>query len=156
MELNFYNIHCLIDWMGSLKQSPLGSIQIVYNKGQTSSTCFCLFTQPVLQSQNMASSNFHGPSFKFVTEHDIILSRKWKRNKTKQQKQGVAFVENLQWKCWAGRNKMHKSTYDLGPLLLTWFTLIPAWISNYIYHKEWTKITYPFLNTVQPLKFRNG
>ena len=33
-----------------------------------------------------------------------------------------------------------------GPLLLTWLTLIPAWISNYIHHKLWDEITYKFLN----------
>ena len=26
------------------------------------------------------------------------------------------------------------------------FTLIPAWISNYIYYKMWYEITYPFSN----------
>ena len=34
----------------------------------------------------------------------------------------------------------------LGPLLPTWFNLIPAWISNYIHYKVWDEITYPFLN----------
>ena len=38
----------------------------------------------------------------------------------------------------------------LGPLFLTWFNSIPAWISNYIHYKVWDEITYPFL------KFRNG
>ena len=37
------------------------------------------------------------------------------------------------------------------------FTLIPAWISNYIHHKVWNGITNPFLNiNGKPLKFRNG
>ena len=35
---------------------------------------------------------------------------------------------------------------SLWSLLLTWFNLIPAWISNYIHYKEWDEITYPFLN----------
>ena len=34
----------------------------------------------------------------------------------------------------------------LGPLLLTSFNLIPAWISNYIHYNVWDEITYPFLN----------
>ena len=35
---------------------------------------------------------------------------------------------------------------DLWPLLLTWFNLNPAWISNYIHCNVWDEITYPFLN----------
>ena len=35
---------------------------------------------------------------------------------------------------------------ELGPLLLTWLHLIPAWISNYIHYNVWDEITYPFLN----------
>ena len=31
-------------------------------------------------------------------------------------------------------------------LLLIWFNLIPAWISNYMPGKVWGEITYPFLN----------
>ena len=31
-------------------------------------------------------------------------------------------------------------------LLLTWITLIPAWISNYIHYKVCDEITYPFPN----------
>ena len=31
-------------------------------------------------------------------------------------------------------------------LLLTWFTLIPAWISNHIIGKMWDEFTYPFQN----------
>ena len=31
-------------------------------------------------------------------------------------------------------------------LLLTWFNLDPAWISNFIHHKIWDEITYPFPN----------
>ena len=34
----------------------------------------------------------------------------------------------------------------LGPLLLTWFNLIPTWMSNYIHFNVWDEITYPFLN----------
>ena len=67
------------------------------------------------------------------------------------------------------------SGYNLGPLLLTWFNLIPKWISNYIHYKVWDEITYPMPNfndvtikcglkfiihsqtsTVAPLKFGNG
>ena len=33
-----------------------------------------------------------------------------------------------------------------GPLLLIWFTLFPAWISNHMPSKVWDEITYPFLN----------
>ena len=32
----------------------------------------------------------------------------------------------------------------LGPLLLTWLNLIPAWISNYIHYEMMDEITYPF------------
>ena len=32
-----------------------------------------------------------------------------------------------------------------GPFLLTWAN-VNAWISNYIPHKVWDKITYPFPN----------
>ena len=35
---------------------------------------------------------------------------------------------------------------DQWPILLTWFTLIRPWISNYIHYKEWFEITFPFLN----------
>ena len=34
----------------------------------------------------------------------------------------------------------------LGLLLITWFNLIPAWISNYIHCKEWGEIIYPLLD----------
>ena len=34
----------------------------------------------------------------------------------------------------------------LGPLLLSWLTLIPAWISNHMPNKVWDEITYPFPN----------
>ena len=34
----------------------------------------------------------------------------------------------------------------VGPLLLTWLILIPAWIGNYIHYEVWDEITYPFLN----------
>ena len=33
-----------------------------------------------------------------------------------------------------------------GPLLLTWFNLIPAWKSNLMHSKVWDGITFPFLN----------
>ena len=34
---------------------------------------------------------------------------------------------------------------------------IPAWDSNYIYHKVWNEIIYPFPNfNIQLLKFGNG
>ena len=33
-----------------------------------------------------------------------------------------------------------------GPLLQTWLTFIPAWISNYIHDKVWDEITYPLSN----------
>ena len=33
-----------------------------------------------------------------------------------------------------------------GPFYKRKFTLIPAWISNYIHHKVWDEITHPFLN----------
>ena len=32
------------------------------------------------------------------------------------------------------------------PVLLTWLTLILAWISNDIYYKVWDGISHPFLN----------
>ena len=67
------------------------------------------------------------------------------------------------------------SENNLGPLLLTWFNLIPTWISNYIHYKVWDEITYPMPNfndvtvqcglklliysqtsTVASLKFWNG
>ena len=32
------------------------------------------------------------------------------------------------------------------PLLLTWLTLIPTWVSNYINYKVWTEMTHPFPN----------
>ena len=35
---------------------------------------------------------------------------------------------------------------DLWPLLLTWLTSIPAWISNHMLNKVWDEITYPYLN----------
>ena len=35
---------------------------------------------------------------------------------------------------------------DQWPILLTWFTLIRPWISDYIHYKEWVEITYSFLN----------
>ena len=33
-----------------------------------------------------------------------------------------------------------------GPFYYYGLTLIPAWISNYIHHKMWYEITYPFPN----------
>ena len=33
-----------------------------------------------------------------------------------------------------------------GPLLLTWLTLIPAWVSNHIPRNVWRDVTYPLLN----------
>ena len=36
--------------------------------------------------------------------------------------------------------------HDQGPLLPTWFNLIPAWISNYIHFTVGNEITYPFSN----------
>ena len=33
-----------------------------------------------------------------------------------------------------------------GPFYKHGLILIPAWISNYIYYKEWDEINYPFLN----------
>ena len=42
------------------------------------------------------------------------------------------------------------------PLLLAWFTLIPAWISNHVHHKLWDEINYPFINfNGCTVKFRN-
>ena len=35
------------------------------------------------------------------------------------------------------------AVYHQGPLLLTWFNFVPAWISIYI-DKVWDEITYPF------------
>ena len=35
-------------------------------------------------------------------------------------------------------------THGLGPLLLTWITLIPAWLSKYTHNKVSDEITYPF------------
>ena len=32
------------------------------------------------------------------------------------------------------------------PFTNIFFTLIPAWISNYIHYNVWDEITYPFLN----------
>ena len=45
-----------------------------------------------------------------------------------------------------------------GPLFQHALNLIWAWISNYIHHKVWDKITYSHSHTsiVQPLKFGNG
>ena len=34
----------------------------------------------------------------------------------------------------------------LGSLLLTWITLIPAWLSKCTNNKVWDEITYPFPN----------
>ena len=36
--------------------------------------------------------------------------------------------------------------YHQGPLLSMWLTLIPAWISNYIYYEVLNEITHIFLN----------
>ena len=41
-----------------------------------------------------------------------------------------------------GRNNSPSNSHQ-GPHLLTWLTLIPAWISNYIHYKVWGEITYP-------------
>ena len=38
------------------------------------------------------------------------------------------------------------SVCNLGPLLLTWYNLISAWMSNYIHYLVWDEITYPLLN----------
>ena len=35
--------------------------------------------------------------------------------------------------------------HSRGPFYQHGLTLIPAWISNYIYYKVWDEITYPFL-----------
>ena len=39
----------------------------------------------------------------------------------------------------------HVETY-WGPLYLHGLTVIPTWMSNYIYHKVWDEITHPFPN----------
>ena len=36
--------------------------------------------------------------------------------------------------------------YCMQPFYLHGLTLIPEWISNYINHKVWDKVTYPFPN----------
>ena len=48
-------------------------------------------------------------------------------------------------------------TCYLGPLLLTWFNLKPAWISNYIHYKGWDEIAYlsPNFNGAA-VEFTNG
>ena len=55
-----------------------------------------------------------------------------------------------------------QSKYDILRHIGAWASLvdviqepISAWISNYIHHKVWNEITYPFTN-LQPLKFENG
>ena len=40
----------------------------------------------------------------------------------------------------------HGDEATCGPFYLYGVTFIPAWISNYIHHKVWDEITYPFLN----------
>ena len=52
----------------------------------------------------------------------------------------------------------HKHVFVIVAVILSWVTescgpfyehgliLIPAWISNYIHHKVWDAITYPFLD----------
>ena len=48
-------------------------------------------------------------------------------------------MSHVTWNIWL---KMHR-----GPLRYRApFTLIPAWISNYIHYKMWYEITYPFPN----------
>ena len=39
-----------------------------------------------------------------------------------------------------------KPTAAKAPFYLHGLTLIPAWISNYIYYEKWDEITYPLLN----------
>ena len=55
-----------------------------------------------------------------------------------------------------------QSKYNILRHIGTWASLvdviqepISAWISNYIHHKVWNEITYPFTNLL-PLKFENG
>ena len=61
----------------------------------------------------------------------------------------VFFRRNVLPPLWEHINAAWKTFYMywvLGPLLLTWFNLIPVWISNHIHYHVWDKITYPFLN----------
>ena len=64
---------------------------------------------------------------------------------------------HMSWQGWAG-TIIHLMTMTTRvPFYEHKFTFIPAWISNYIHHKVWDEITYPFpTSTVQPLKFGNG
>ena len=49
-----------------------------------------------------------------------------------------------------------RSDYHQWPLLLTWFNLIPAWISNHMPGKVWGEITYPFIAQIAPLSFQGS
>ena len=44
-------------------------------------------------------------------------------------------------------NRLDIGLTDLfGPLLLTWFNIVPAWVINHIPGKAWDEITYPSPN----------
>ena len=45
-----------------------------------------------------------------------------------------------------GQSTTCPSNSSQGPLLLTWLTLFPTWISNYFHYKVCKEITYPFPN----------
>ena len=45
---------------------------------------------------------------------------------------------------WSQWQALRHMKYPSGPFYKHGLTLIPAWISNYIYHKVWHGIAYPF------------
>ena len=52
---------------------------------------------------------------------------------------------------WSGPDKLRRWSYKFvatcGPFYKHGWTLIPAWLSNYIHCKVWDEITYPHLNS---------
>ena len=77
-------------------------------------------------------------------ENVSILCSSWRKSELNQ-----AIQNNRIWPCPAAilhvRNQTNFPRYQ-GPLLVTWFNLIPQWMYNYIRYKVWDRITYPFPN----------
>ena len=54
-------------------------------------------------------------------------------------------------------NSNGKTCNVIGPLLLNWIYLIPAWINNHMPNKLWDGIIYPFPNfNGYTVKFESG
>ena len=120
---DYYYHHCYYNHYPAWKNSPALTLKI---KNLTALTFWCWGSPgeiPLLQSWQMIKIGWS-----FCISPNIF------------------HATEVHWKLSALLHALLCSLHARGPFSLHGLTLIQAWISNYIHHKVWDKLTYQFPN----------